>query len=216
MRSFLSCLAVAVMSACGDPQEAEQAVDPAAKTQTEASKAKTSTRKAKRTRPSKEKPVVQGPGLYQKRMQPGDKTGGGMPKKRGKPNHPDQPSDLTDDGLVRCDDLTRRELVLFQGTQRTITPVAELTDSPDAIIRTDPRHVGEKALPLSAVLGEGAALEVWPCKSSPVRMSASQITEPNTQWLLIPTKRGFLKIRDVANPKKDQVRNIAAIVVLSD
>jgi hypothetical protein len=165
------------------------------------------------TTPSEDAGADPGAGLYKKRLQPGEKTGGGKPQKRGTPNLPSQTSDLKDDGRARCDDLTRRQLVLFSGSERTVTPTTKLGQMADTIVRTDGRHDGERALPLSALLGEGSALTVWPCASAPVKLDAAQIRDPKSQWLLIPTKRGFLKIRDVAHADKDQIRNIAAIVV---
>jgi hypothetical protein len=198
MRNHLWLLSLTLIAACSEPPDEQQA--------SKSSPGESASQPEDKAQPS-------GSALYKKRLKPGEKTGGGKPQKRGTPNLPSQPTDLKDDGRARCDDLTRRQLVLFTGSERTVTPATKLGQLPDTIVRTDGRHDGERALPLSALLGEGSALTVWPCASAPVKLDAAQIREPQSQWLLIPTKRGFLKIRDVAHADKDQIRNIAAIVV---
>jgi hypothetical protein len=97
----------------------------------------------------------------------------------------------------RCAEVFRKHLIVFaDGSLESNQPIDEALSGPSTVEVTEGRHRGQRGLPLEALLGSGAGLEVWPCIGEVQRYPRSDLRADPQRYLLVKSGKDTLKLVD--------------------
>ncbi len=115
----------------------------------------------------------------------------------------------------RCSERQRLHLVVERGGERIRDGLAkdELKGA-DSVVVERGRHADERGLPLVALIGDAASVEIVPCSGEPLVLEGDSVRQAPDKWMLVLGGRDIVKLLDMTtdpDPRKPQLRNLAVI-----
>ncbi len=119
----------------------------------------------------------------------------------------------TDDHGSRCPEKLRERLVLFDGETRSAAhDLEQALALPGSFVVEGGRHGGERGLPLAALVGDGATLEVWPCRGEALHLKGEDLRAEPGRYVLVRSGKGTFKLLDGRTAgSRPVLKNLAAI-----
>lgn len=116
-----------------------------------------------------------------------------------------------DEGGSRCPERLRTRLAILDGDTRTGSYSLDGAFAlPGAIDVPTGRHKGQRGLPLDAVLGEHATLEVWPCRGDMRAFSREELTP--SRYVFVRSGKDTLKLIDLTQSSPAPLmKNVAGL-----